>query len=392
MKIYIDVSVLIMVSFVTGIQRVTREIILRLMKRSECQVVLMYYQETDDTYYRINNQKFYEYYACHIGNKGAMVTRSKILLSEIAGDAIFFEIDAGWMSKVKRSYLLPILKKQGAHIIIFVHDIIPIRYPQYCQSHVVYRFMDYMGAHLQYADHMIMAAVATKHELQKLAIELGLVLPSCDIVPLGADFAVHGEKDVQGGKTAVLEKAVSCPYLLMVGTIEPRKNHKLLLQAYEQGLREMGYHIILAGSMGWNMEEFGEKVGAHPDYNTRIFILQGLSDKEIAYLYMHARFLVFCSYMEGYGLPLIEAIQWGTPVIAADMEVSREVAGNYADYFTQDDPEQLIQLVSYYDTHSEEYLQWKHRLKEATFIDWDRSAEMMWESIDRKYHTILTEV
>ena len=162
----------------------------------------------------------------------------------------------------------------------------------------------------------------------------------------------------------------------MVGTIEPRKNHRLLLQAYDEGLKQAGYHIIMAGYMGWHMEEFQQELLAHSDYNSGIFHFDGLEDVAIDYLYQHARFLAFCSYTEGFGLPLLESIQRGTPVIAADIPVSREVAGEYCDWFQQDDAADLCRVVLEYEDE-ERYRQRKESLKEYRPTSWGQCCEMM---------------
>lgn len=188
--------------------------------------------------------------------------------------------------------------------------------PQYCLQRGVYNFMDYIGAHLQYADKFIVNAAATTAELQKLADRMQVALPECKVVPLGANFG-KGKPVAEEEVSEELRKVVQDgPYILMVGTVEPRKNHKLLLEAYNQGLKQMGYNIVFAGYLGWNMEAFAEKLHAHPDFGKGVFHLEGLNDKAIGYLYQHAEFLAFCSYTEGFGLPLIEGICRGTPVIA----------------------------------------------------------------------------
>ena len=205
--------------------------------------------------------------------------------------------------------------------------------------------MDFIGAHLQYADDIIVNAQATVDELQKLTQRLGISLPPCHVIPLGADFAKQEIITEDQVPKNVVEAVQDRPYILMVGTIEPRKNHKLLLEAYDKGLKEMGYNIIMAGYMGWNMEEFEQKLESHPDYGKRIFHFTGLDDKAIAFLYQHAKFLAFCSYTEGFGLPIIEAIQRGTPVLAADVPVLREVGGDYCVWFEQDDAGELCEAV-----------------------------------------------
>ena len=345
MKIYIDVSVLTLATFVTGIQRVTREITIRLIEKEQENVVLLHYNARENIYHRINNDAFCQYYRYGKGVKNKMITRERIELSEMTEGDVFFDLDAAWMCRVKRSWLLPILKKQGVRIVAHIYDIISITHPQYCLERGVYNFMDFIGAHLQYADDIIVNAQATVDELQRLTQRLRISLPTCHVVPLGADFAKQEIITEDQVPKNVVEAVQNRPYILMVGTIEPRKNHKLLLEAYDKGLKEMGYNIIMAGYMGWNMEGFEQKLESHPDYGKRIFHFTGLDDKAIAFLYQHAKFLAFCSYTEGFGLPIIEAIQRGTPVLAADVPVLREVGGDYCVWFEQDNAEELCEAV-----------------------------------------------
>lgn len=377
MKVYMDVSVLTLATFVTGIQRVTREIAVRLIQSEGDNVILLHYNARDNVYHRIDNKKFCDFYLKNRGVKNKMITSCTVPFAEMGKGAVFFDLDAAWMCRVKRSYLLPILKEQGARIVAHIYDIISITHPQYCLERGVYNFMDFIGAHLQYADDIIVNAQATVDELNKLAATLESGLPACHVVPLGADF---GEiRMIQDNQVSEELKQIvnDRPYILMVGTIEPRKNHKLVLEAYNAGLKEMGYNVVFAGYMGWNMEEFEAELKAHEDFNKRIFHLTGQNDQAVMYLYQHARFLAFCSYTEGFGLPLIEGIVRGTPVIASDIPVSREVAGDYCIWFPQDDVKALCDAVQYYQKNEGAYLKMKERLKEFQCATWEQCGEMM---------------
>lgn len=348
MKIYMDVSVLTLATFVTGIQRVTREIAVRLIEAERDNVVLLHYNAKENVYHRIDNKKFCEYYVHGNGVKNRMITGRKVAFEEMDANSVFFDLDAAWMCRVKRSWLLPILKKQGVRIIAHVYDIISITHPQYCLQRGVYNFMDFIGAHLQYADEIIVNAKATVEELQKLADRVKIELPPCHVVPLAADF---GKKEAVADsqvKDELVTIVKERPYILMVGTIEPRKNHKLLLEAYDKGLKDKGYNIIMAGYMGWDMEEFDHRLKAHPDFGKRVFHLEGLDDTAISYLYQNAFMLAFCSYTEGFGLPIIEAIQRGVPVLAADVPVLREVGGEDCLWFEQDNAEDFCEKVYEY--------------------------------------------
>lgn len=376
MRIYIDISVLTLATFVTGIQRVTREIIVRLEESSACEVILLHYNAAEDVYHRIDNKAFRDYYVLHQGVKEHMITEGTVALSEIGAGAVFFDLDAAWMCRLKRSYLLPILKKQSAKIVTHIYDIISITHPQYCLERGVYNFMDYVGAHLQYADAIIVNAQATVTELENLCGRIGCRLPPCHVVMLGADFKERKAVEDRA-VNADLAQAAARPYLLMVGTIEPRKNHRLLLKAYEDGLKKQGYNIIFAGYMGWKMEDFEKELKAHPDYGRGVYHFTGLNDEAISYLYQHARFLVFASYTEGFGLPIIESIQRGTPVLAADVAVYREIAGEYCILFEQDNVQELCRRVEEYGRKPEEYDLLKERMKEFRFQTWNTAAAEM---------------
>ncbi len=374
MKVYMDITVLTLATFITGIQRVTREIILRLLESGNPEIVLLHYNAREDAWHIIDNRRFVRYYRDHRGVKSRMITGRRQAVPDMGQGDVFFDLDAVWMCRVRRSYLLPVLKRQGVRIVAHIYDIISVTHPQYCLERGVYQFMDYLGAHLLYADQMIVNAQATEDELKQLAGRLGVSLPPVEVVPLGADFRQRQQASEAQIPENVRKAAGEGAYILMVGTIEPRKNHRLLLRAYDEGLRQAGYRIILAGYMGWHMEDFERELRAHADYNSGIFHFDGLEDSAIDYLYQHARFVAFCSYAEGFGLPLLEAVQRGTPVIAADIPVSREVLGAYCDWFGQDDAADLCRAVLEYEDE-EKYRQRKESLKECRPASWAQCCE-----------------
>lgn len=372
MRIYIDVSVLTLATYITGIQRATIEIATRLISCYNREVVLLYYNASKNEYYRIDNEAFVAYYLKHKGIKEKMITKEKVPFSDMGENTIFFDLDGVWMGRIKRSYLLPILKEQGCRIVAHIYDIISITHPQYCEERGVYNFMDYIAAHMKYADKIIVNAEATVRELENLSRQIGCPLPECEVVRLGADFR---NKDVIEAQVdiSVVEVVKSKPYILMVGTLEPRKNHKLLLNAYENRLKNLGYNIIFAGYMGWNMEQFEERLKSHPDFGKGIYHFSNLSDSSVAYLYRYARFLAFCSYSEGFGLPIIEALQRGTPVLAADVPVLREVGGEFCVWFEQDNAEMLCDVVEAYTKDMMQYEKLKGKVKLFKAANWDET-------------------
>jgi glycosyltransferase involved in cell wall biosynthesis len=140
----------------------------------------------------------------------------------------------------------------------------------------------------------------------------------------------------------------------MVGTITPRKGYVQVLDAF--GLlwrKNVPATLTLVGSPYWNVgrfvswkfNTFAKRLPRHPELGRRLEWLRGVSDAKVSEAYANSSALIFASYAEGFGLPLIEAAQNGLPIIARDLPVFREVAGDSAFYFKGDAPEDLAHAV-----------------------------------------------
>ena len=139
----------------------------------------------------------------------------------------------------------------------------------------------------------------------------------------------------------------SRPSFLMVGTVEPRKGQAQTLAAFELLWSEgVDINLVVVGKQGWKVEWLIEKYRSHPEINKRLFWLDGISDEYLEKLYGACSCLMAASEGEGFGLPLIEAAQHKLPIIARDIPVFREVAGDFAHFFPDDkDPEVLTTAV-----------------------------------------------
>jgi alpha-1,2-rhamnosyltransferase len=158
---------------------------------------------------------------------------------------------------------------------------------------------------------------------------------------------------------------------LMVGTIEPRKNHTYLMDAFDL-LWEQGLEVTLCfvGQVGWKCKALIERVKAHNQYDRRLFML---NDTELEYCYLESRSLVFPSYVEGFGLPLVEAMQRGLPTMASDIPVFREVGGDYLAYFELEEPETLTTLIRQYEDSG--VFPAAKNLEDWSWPNWEDSAK-----------------
>lgn len=139
---------------------------------------------------------------------------------------------------------------------------------------------------------------------------------------------------------------VPAPFFLMVGTLAPNKRHRDVLDALDLLWAEgSSANLVIIGRLGWLTDDLCSRLRSHPRRNQNLFWLDDAGDAELAAAYHSAHALVAASECEGFGLPVVEALARGTPVIASDIPPFREVAGAWADYFPMGDVPALAALL-----------------------------------------------
>ena len=140
-----------------------------------------------------------------------------------------------------------------------------------------------------------------------------------------------------------------CPdrYFLIVGTIEPRKNHKTLFSAYDSYRKAGGeWGLVVVGREGWNCDDIIRTMHTSPWFGLGLTWFSNASDELLDTLYKGAGTLVIPSYVEGFGLPLIEGAHWGCSIISSDIPVFREIGESFANFFSPNDASQLSILMT----------------------------------------------
>lgn len=132
-------------------------------------------------------------------------------------------------------------------------------------------------------------------------------------------------------------------YILSVSTLEPRKNLKLLLNAFSRIKENCNIRLVLTGAVGWKLEDAIGSVSE--DLKSRIIFTGYVSDEELKSLYVNAKFFVSTSVYEGFGMPLIEAVKNNLPIIVSDIPVYKEITANKAIYFKSNDETSLIEIL-----------------------------------------------
>lgn len=378
-KMYLDVSMVMIGTNFTGIPRVLTEIVKRLGTDEEFDLHFIEYDSKKDAFRLLKTPEFIGFCNTKTDDRKPIRSNEYISFDSIEENSIFFDCDTAWKTRVRRSFLYPILKEKNVKIVTLIYDIISIDYPQFCDKSDVMNFTDYFGATLLFSDKIIVTSRDTKNAILSHCEKMSIDAPPVDIVPLGGDFKKK-EKAEESVKSEIKDIVSEGRYLLMVGTIEPRKNHKLLLETYKKYLRGK-INFVFAGFSGQGMEGFFAEFTSDPNYLNGIWHVDNASDDDIDYLYKNAYAMVFPSYIEGYGLPIIEAFVREVPVIAADTAINREIAGERAVFFELDNSAELARIVSDFLDDEDKYKSFCERVKGYVPKTWDDTAAEIKKSL-----------
>ncbi len=253
-------------------------------------------------------------------------------------------------SNVTEDVLMAVKEIKGARSGIFLHDTIPLDFPQFSSAAAPERFTKLLEVTEAYADLILCNSKDTERQIRAHI--------NRDMPIIAAHLGVD-EKAAPEELPFDLDPTVS--HFLTVGTIEPRKNHALLLDVWDMLPVENRPHLHIVGRRGWAAPELIQRLDNHPLRGTAIFEHTDLSDGHLSSLYSNCRALLFPTFAEGFGLPPVEAARAGIPPICADLPVLREILGNVGVYLDPTDAYSWLETIKQYskDSVSFENLPWR---------------------------------
>lgn len=250
-------------------------------------------------------------------------------------------------------------RARGVSVNFMVYDLLPVLRPEFFPAGAGVGHAAWLTVAAAQADRLISISDAVRQDLRTwLAAQPDAPAPQLAVLHLGADID-RGPAGVAAppaaAEQACLAQLRRAPTLLMVGTIEPRKGHLQALAAFDllwqQGL---AVNLAIVGHEGWTalpaserrtIPQIVDRLQQHPQRGRQLFWLRGIDDSLLQQVYQASDCLLMASEGEGYGLPLIEAAHHGLPVLARDLPVFREVAGEHAFYFDGMTPQALASAV-----------------------------------------------
>jgi glycosyltransferase involved in cell wall biosynthesis len=172
-------------------------------------------------------------------------------------------------------------------------------------------------------------------------------------------------------------------YFLFIGGIHPRKNLMNLLKAFSlfKKWQKSNMKLLVAGRLAWQYEDLVEKLKSYK-YRDDVVMLNYVSDEQLAKISASAYALIYPSLFEGFGLPILEAMQSGTPVICSNTSSMPEIAGEAALFADPNDPDAIAkQMLALYKDEALRNKKIEQGLKRAAEFNWDKTADQVWNAI-----------
>lgn len=250
--------------------------------------------------------------------------------------------------------------------VVFVHDLSYIDVPEFVSDKNSQYLQKWVGKSIASSKYVVTISEFTK---KRIVMHYGVGESKVIVMPVPPTKITKSQNNL--GK--IIKNSI-----LFVGTIEPRKNLFNLLTAYEKldpAIRK-SHPLVLAGGKGWKDHTILNKIAVMKDAGIFVYSTGYVSDSQKSALYEQASLVVQPSHYEGFGMPVLEAMSYGKPVICSDLDVFHEVAGDAAIYFDKDDPVAIRKAISrtLNDKSLRKSLINKSKLRVKNYPTWDMVA------------------
>lgn len=279
----------------------------------------------------------------------------RMLVSDIATkDDKLIILGATWAISGIDECFYCLHQESGLDVTLLVHDLIPLITPEHIAGDFSQEFFRWLSMSTNYCGQYIANSQNTANDLKKFMEEIGVGKP-IECIPLAQDFSIksvkfkdklaqHDLNEVgfyrkRVEKTMFLRRDIlnlsKTPFVLVVGTMESRKNIWRLLQVWQRLSKEPGLNppkLVFAGKPGWQNEDFKMCLRATGNLGGWVQIADRPTDVELAFLYETCVFTAMVSFYEGWGLPIGEGLAFGKTAVVADNSSMPEVGGDMVEY------------------------------------------------------------
>lgn len=371
--LFVDISELVQNDHNTGIQRVTKNILMQLLSNNiETAIVVPVYATQDKTYSYANN------FVNQI-LKLKIEEHEDTPVNFIKGD-IFLCLDMSPPLNIKYKNFYQKLKQNGVNVHFVVYDILPILCPSWWDKGVAEDFESWLNIVLE-STSAICISQQTNSDLSKWIKKTKYDLPKNFQIKFFGMGVENNNVPISMKSleeySSTLKKINNKISFLMVATLEPRKGHNQVIEAFEKLWKNgQDINLVIVGKRGWLVDKLVKKLRTHNELNKHLYWLEGVNDEYLEKIYEFSNCLIAASEGEGFGLPLVEAAKHKLPIIARDIPVFKEVAGEHAYYYKNNKDSKVISnaIVNWLQL----YKQNKHPKSDyMPLLTWKESMEQL---------------
>ncbi|MEZ5380446.1 MAG: glycosyltransferase [Microthrixaceae bacterium] len=380
--VYVDVGDTLRSRWRAGIQRAVSELVTRLLlDHPEVSVVLMAWSPLDEAFRRLDGDETEAFFspeampnhtppppptnppawrrlvtgvaaiglvrAAIDGRRRATAVRRRpashrdLVIHAIPAGAVVLDLDATWNNDdAPRSSLYPAWRRSDVRVISLLHDVLPVTHPDWFDPNLVRVFAAHVAAAIADADMIVTSSRFSAAELRTLAQGQGRATDAAEEDPLALEVMALGADPVarapQHVDRKLLDALADRRTVLVVGTLEPRKNHGGLLDAFDRLTCDAT--LVIVGRQGWKADDLATRILEHPSFGDRVLWPSSVNDATLDELYGAASVVAVPSFAEGYGLPVVEALRHGCRVVSSEGGSLPEVGGHGVTYVDATDP------------------------------------------------------
>lgn len=279
---------------------------------------------------------------------------------------------------------IPLIKNAARRMVVTVHDLIGVVFPKHLSLPSRFYWSKWLLWVNRNADLIIADSESTKSDVIRY---MKLNPQRIRVIPLAADERFSLQKGENEIARVCSKYLIRRPFILFLGNVEPRKNLPRLIRAFSQLRKEckIDHQLAIGGSRSWHYPELAEseKSGNMDD----IKFIDYVDENDIVALYQASDLFVFPSLYEGFGLPILEAMASGVPVITSKVSSMPEVGGDAVYYVNPYSEEEITKAIHFVLTDRNTWHEFKRRgFERARQFSWKRTAEETLQVFEELLH------
>lgn len=272
------------------------------------------------------------------------------------------------------AFAMPLLKKVAKRMVVTVHDLIGVIFPQHLSLASRFYWSRWLPFVNRNADRMIVDSESTKGDVIRcMKFDPGKIR----VVPLAVDENFASPKEKREILEVCAKYSIRRPFVFFLGNVEPRKNLPRLIRAFRRlrGERKIEHRLVIAGSRSWRYPELAESF-RDSAVKESVQLIDYVHQSDLAALYQASELFIFPSLYEGFGLPILEAMACGVPVITSNVSSIPEVGGDAVCYINPYDEKEIARAIQEVLTNGTLWRELQEKgLKRVRQFSWRRTAE-----------------